>query len=176
MTLVHSGHGSCGANGAGNVANCDFPRITICQIYSTLERANKNQTFEDLDISAATQEPAGVRLRVRHRSRHWMLGFASTLWLGWYQLLSVCSSNTDCSIRLEESWNAKTSTRWSFVALWIIFLLLYSEPLSKSCQNLVTRVQTKTKDILIYSIYFGFRYLHLFIILSGYNDTNTTVM
>ena len=33
---------------------------------------------------------------------------------------------------------------------------------------------TKTKDLLIYSIYFGFRYLHLFIILSGYNDTNTS--
>ena len=41
------------------MANCDFPRITICQIYSTFERANKNQTFEDLDISAATQEAEG---------------------------------------------------------------------------------------------------------------------
>ena len=127
-----TGHGSCGANGAGNVANCDFPRITICQIYSTLERANKNQTFEDLDISAATQEPAGVRLRVRHRSRHWMLGFASTLWLAWYQLLSVCSSNTDCSTQTGGVMKCKNKS-----------LLLSSEPPSKSCQNLVTRVQRR---------------------------------
>ena len=32
----------------------------------------------------------------------------------------------------------------------------------------------KIFNVQIYSIYFGFRYLHLFIILSGYNDTNTS--